>query len=107
MEARLTLTAHAGRRLQQRGIRPQAVEVLLDYGCVEFDHHGACIYYLDKTSRRHLDSDCGQEGVPRPDLPQGIYAVVSEDGAVVTVGHLRRRIFQDRKRGSYPWKHAS
>lgn len=64
-------------------------------------HRGACIYYLDKRGRRRLESECGADSARKVDSLDGIYAVVSADGAVVTVGHRRRRIFHDRKRSAY------
>ncbi len=107
MATDLALTDHAGKRLQQRGIRPKTVDVLLAYGTVEFDHCGACIYYLDKRGRRRLESDWGHDGARQAESLDGIYAVVSTEGTVVTVGHLRRRVFHDRKRGSHPRKRSS
>lgn len=107
MADNIPLTEHAGKRLQQRGIRPDTIDFLLAYGAVEFDHNGACIYYLDKRGRRRLERDLGEDAARRAETLDGIYAVVRTDGAVVTAGHRRRRIYHDRKRGSYPWRKAS
>jgi len=76
------LTAHARARMQQRGIAPEALEELLDLGRETFDHRGhATILYFGAEARRRL-------GRRRARL----YAVLSHDGEVITVGWRRRRI---------------
>ena len=85
----LELTDHAAARMQQRGIRAQALEVLLDYGRVAHVEGGRDIVYFDKKARARLakvgDSrDAGH--LTRT------YAILAPDGTVVTVGHRFRRI---------------
>ena len=84
------LTAHAQARMKQRGIRPEAVECLLDFGRESFDHRGGVVLYLDKAARRRLS----RAPPGRKDLERlaGMYAVLSTDGAVITVGHRRGRV---------------
>ena len=75
-------TRHAQARMQQRAIRADALEELFEHGREVFDHHGhATILYFDKATRLRL-------GRRRATL----YAVVSADGQVITVGHRYRRI---------------
>ena len=104
MSRALNLTNHAAKRLQQRGIRPESVDLLLSLGSAEFDHNGACIYHLDKRSRRRIENELGADGMRQVETLSGLYVVVGGDGAVVTVGHRQRRIFQDRKPGTQPWR---
>ncbi|HEX5130186.1 MAG TPA: DUF4258 domain-containing protein [Usitatibacter sp.] len=54
MGSAIGLTAHARSRMKQRGIRPEAVECLLDFGRDSFDHRGGVVLYLDKAARRRL-----------------------------------------------------
>ena len=84
------LTRHAQARMKQRGIRPEAVECLLDFGREPFDHRGGVVLYLDKAARRRLSR--AQPG--RKDLGRlaRMYAVLGMDGAVITVGHRRGRV---------------
>ena len=46
------LSQHAVTRMQQRGIPRIALECLLEYGRLQYDHHGAAIVFLDKAARR-------------------------------------------------------
>ena len=49
------LTDHARIRMQQRGIPPAALEMLLDYGREAYDHrHGCRVVLFDKRCRRRL-----------------------------------------------------
>ena len=65
----IALTAHARARMQQRGIRAAALEELLDAGRVCRGPGGVDIIVHKKK-----------------------YAVLGDDGVVVTVGHRTRRI---------------
>lgn len=84
------LTTHARARMQQRGIEPEALECLLEYGREAFDHRGGVILYLDKAARRRIAREEGRTLRPRHRLD--VYAVLGDDGRVRTVGHRYRRI---------------
>lgn len=103
MSLALYLTQHAEKRLQQRGIRLEAVDLLMSFGTVEFDHNGACIYYIDKCSRRRVENQLGGRGLRKLEAIGLLYLVASGDGEIITVGHRQRRIYRDRKPGSFPW----
>ena len=81
------LTEHARARMQQRGICPAALELLLDYGREEHDHRGCRIVHFDKRSRRRVQRDLGHERFRRVERHLDAYAVIAADDAVVTVGH--------------------
>lgn len=74
------LTAHARRRMRGRGIRPEALEALLEFGREAFDHHGGVVLYFDKRARRRAGGG------------SDVYAVLGMDGRVMTVGHRLRRV---------------
>jgi hypothetical protein len=79
------LTPHAAARMQQRGIRPDELEDLLDFGTACHTHHrGVQILFWDKRTRRRAKRRDGR-----------VYAVVGADGVVITVGHRYRRILRD------------
>ena len=91
MDARL-LTRHALVRMQQRGIPPIALEVLLDFGREAHDHRGCRVVRFDMLSRRRAEMELGRERYRRIERWLGAYAVVGPDDAVLTVGHRRRRL---------------
>ena len=83
------LTSHARVRMQQRGISPAALDVLLEYGREAHDHRGCLIVRFDKRSRRRAARALGHELFRRVERHLGAYAVIGPDDAVVTVGHRR------------------
>jgi hypothetical protein len=83
---RASISHHADKRAQQRGIDKAVLPLLLAYGQREFDGKG-CIRYMMTSDA--LDTLC--RAVSRTKQVQalaGVYAVVSvEDQTVVTMGH--------------------
>jgi hypothetical protein len=85
-----TLTSHARARMQQRGIGPEVLDMLLSYGRETHDHHGATILFMDKAAQKRLaEASRAQSEVRRL---AGLYAVLSRHGQVITVGHRTRRM---------------
>ena len=84
------LTFHARARMQQRGIRSEALDLLLSYGREAYDHHGAVILYMDKAAQKRLAAASRAKSEVR--RLAGLYAVLSRHGQVITVGHRTRRI---------------
>lgn len=89
--AELGLTAHAAARMQQRGIRADALETLLDFGCVAYDHHGGQVVFFDKKARTRLAKADAAAARDAEKLSR-TYAVLASDGSVRTVGHRYQRI---------------
>jgi hypothetical protein len=91
----LRLSSHALARMQQRGIRAQALEALLDYGRIAHVEGGCDIVFFDKKARARL-AKSGGEAVRRisADVERltRTYAIVGANGVVITVGHRFRRI---------------
>lgn len=86
-----TLTQHAKSRVQQRGIPPLALDLLLQFGRCERAGGGALKVYLDKKGRRRLQAYAGPlSALLREYLD--IYAIVSEQDEVITVAHRRTRL---------------
>lgn len=78
--------------MQQRGIRPEAIEVLLDYGCERYIHHrGREIVFFDKKAREKLAKKNPVAAKEAERLCR-TYAILGSDGGVITVGHRYRRI---------------
>lgn len=87
-----TLSQHAACRMQQRGIKPETMEILLEYGSKEHDHHGSTILYFDKPARQRLLHQYGSDQYRKIERQLDAYAVVAENGSVITVGHRTKRI---------------
>ena len=89
------LTPHARTRMQQRGIRPEALEALLDFGRVRHLHdHGREIVFFDKKAKARLarvDPDAARQAAKLART----YAIMGSNGVVITVGHRYRRVARD------------
>ena len=83
---------HARIRMQQRGVPPLIIEWLVQYGATVHDHRGARIRYFDKESRKRIRNEKGDIVLRRFHELFDCYAVIAEDGSVVTVGHAYGRI---------------
>jgi hypothetical protein len=88
----LPLTHHAQARLQQRGIPSDVIESLLDFGHEIHDHRGSLICYFDRQARARLRAAWGQSVYKRIEPHLDAYAVIGDNGDVITVGHRTRRI---------------
>lgn len=86
------LSQHAEDRLQQRGIPPIVVELLDRFGASE-RCQGAEKIFFDRQSKKALRRHLGGARALRLIEPWlNTYAVVGDDGVVVTVGHRQKRI---------------
>ena len=88
-------TDHARARMQQRGIRADAIEALLDYGRASPAGDGCELVFFDKAARARLFRD-NPDAVREAERLCRTYAVLGRDGAVVTVGHRYRRVPRGR-----------
>ncbi len=85
------MTKHAEVRSQQRGISPLMIDLLLQFGEKEPAGGGASKVYLNKPARRKLHAYAGALA-PLIDQHLDIYAVVSHDDQIVTIGHRYEHI---------------
>ena len=83
-------TDHARARMQQRGIKPAAVDCVLEFGTPHHDGRGAVVFVLDKRAQRRL---LRHRVVSRPELERirRFYVVLAGD-VVVTTGHRYSRV---------------
>lgn len=86
------MTHHAAKRLQQRGIPEKVLPLLFEFGEEEYDHHGTMILYFNKRARQCLAKVIPCEELKRLEPALNTYAVLDNDGAIVTVGHRTQRI---------------
>lgn len=85
------LKQHASIRLQQRAISRERLDLLLIYG-QRTRSNGADIVYLNRSSRHALERDVGRKEYAKLAGKLRIYAVVGDDGSVITAGHRFKRI---------------
>ena len=86
------LTLHARARMQQRGIRAEALEALLDFGRTAHVDRGREIVFFDKAARTRLATHNPQVAREAERWLRRTYAILGSDGTVITVGHRYRRI---------------
>ena len=84
-------TYHAEHRMNQRGIKQEAVDILLDYGREGF-HHGAMTIYMDKGSHAEARRTLGAKSYAKIAKQLNIYLIIGDDGAIVTVGKRTCRL---------------
>jgi hypothetical protein len=87
----LVFTAHAQARCQQRAVRRDAIEKILDHGRPA-RVGGAESYFLDKAGRRRLREDLGECGFRAIERWLNAYVVVADDGRIITVARRIRRL---------------
>jgi hypothetical protein len=76
--------------MQQRGIRPEMLEALLDFGREVHVPGGRDLVFFDRQARTRL-AKAGVGGAQTERLRKS-YAVLGSNGVVITVGHRYRRI---------------
>lgn len=84
-------TEHATARLRQRGIPTELLDLLVRYGEERHDGHGARVVAFSKRARKRLRRDLGVKEFARWESRLNVYAVVSADEALITVGHRQQR----------------
>lgn len=85
------MSRHAETRCQQRSIPPMLIDLLLRFGVTERAPGKADKVYLNKAARKQIKAYAGPFA-GQLDQHLDIYAVVSEDGLVITIGHRQERI---------------
>jgi hypothetical protein len=87
----MSITTHAGKRLQQRSIAISVVDLLECFGTAR-RCGGAEKLFIDHAARRRIEAHFGRAGSAVIERCQGRYAVIGDDGFLVTAGHITKRI---------------
>lgn len=87
----LAFTAHARSRCAQRAIPPSVVDLIIDYGTTA-RLKGADSYSLTKEGRRQLRRELGDERFRSVERWLDTYAVIADDGRVITAAWRTRRL---------------
>lgn len=86
------LTSHARERIAQRGLSPDEVRLIRDYGESRNAGDGARKFALSRRSLRELREDFSQLSRRRLDLLRRVY-VVATDEVIVTAAFANRPLF--------------
>ncbi len=90
-----TNSQHSYARMQQRSI-PQVVIDLLEECGSAMRSHGAERLFFDKAARRRLSEKLGKErGIKSIERYLNIYAVIGDNGILITAGRRTRRFKRD------------
>lgn len=85
--ALINMTRHARCRAQQRGINDKAIELLISFGHSVPVGRSCQRIYFRKSCLRELADEIGIKPSMIERL-RHIYAVVADDGSIVTVAHF-------------------
>ena len=87
MNQNINFTKHACKRAQQRGINKIAFEHLLTVGNETHCGGGSIRYSFTPSSRKRLKKQLTPTEYAQIETKLNIYAVISNTGYVITVGH--------------------
>jgi len=91
----IAFTAHAEERIQQRGIPPMVIDLLMQFGSAS-RCGGAERLMFDKAARKRLRRHLGGDrGLKLIDRWLRVYAIVGDDGRVVTTAHKQTHFYRD------------
>ena len=91
----LSMTRHAGIRVQQRGVNRDMLECLIAYGHHEPDHKGCNIVTFNGKAFQDISRFEPHDLTAKATDSRNLYAVIDADGVVVTAGHRYRRVPRD------------
>lgn len=86
----MSISLHASKRAQQRGVPPLIIDLLIQFGKREHDGHGAEIYFFDHRAKKHLQSYAGGL-INKLSEQLDVYAIISEE-KVITVGKRLKKV---------------
>ena len=89
----MTMSRHAEKRAQERGIPPLIADWLDLYGETEYDGRGGEVRYFSRKSIRTIKRVVGSGPVRHLASYFNAFKVVSgNDGQTITIGHRTKRI---------------
>ena len=89
----MSLSIHAAKRAQQRGIPPLIEQWLDQYGEELYDGHGGIIRYFSSISIRYMEKSFGRAPIRKLSEYLNSYKIESiHDGSTITIGHRYKRL---------------
>ncbi len=90
----MKFSEHAQQRINQRGISPFVVDLIMEFGDVEY-HQGKEIFRISRKAERRLDAYLGAMAGDVKRSLKDIYIVAADD-RVVTVARQTRHMKRER-----------
>lgn len=87
-----SFTHHAKQRMQQRGIDATTVDYLLEFGSERYAKGDASIVYFTKMQKNQIMANLEKASRAKLENQLNTHLIIGEDGKIVTVGHLTRRL---------------
>jgi hypothetical protein len=94
MSSEVMFTYHAARRMPQRAIARDAVDLLLNFGRAS-RVRGATTFFFDKYAREQIAELFEVGAQRRVEKFMNVYAVIGDDGLVITAARRMRRLHRD------------
>jgi len=88
----ITVTEHAKIRMQQRAISAEMLDKLLEFGEIKFNGNGTEIVTFPKRIVKKLKTELPHREFVSLEKHLKIYAVLTTDDQLVTVGHRTRHL---------------
>ena len=88
----MQLTHHAQARMQQRGIDSTVLDYLDEFGCYLEQGNKGSIVYFNKRAKALMRKELSRREFAKIERKLKAYYVISNEGAVITVGHRTKPI---------------
>ncbi len=88
----INVTQHARTRMQQRAISENLLETLLDFGEIKFNGNGTEIVTFPKRVVKRLKEALPHREFVSLEKHLKVYAILTTDDDLVTVGHRTRHL---------------
>ena len=97
----LIFSKHASTRCAQRAINKALIDIVLDYGREDYDHRGACRYFLGNPEKRQLLKDSPELFKKLGRKLDAVVVMTSKGPPLVVTTFVRNR--RHRQIKSYHW----
>jgi len=88
----LTKSIHSKKRIQQRGIPPFTIDLLMKYGDSKYTGKGGIIRFFDKKSKKRMVRDLGRQIINQLSKHLNYYLIHTKSNVLITAGRRYKRI---------------
>ena len=87
----IAMSHHANVRCAQRGIEPEIIDIVLHWGRQDYDHRGACRYFLGRPEKTQLLKHSPDALRKHGRKLDAVVVTGTDTGTVITVFVRKRR----------------